>query len=182
MEYEYDFDKAVDSPEDPLPGIYCAWVYLVNDTGVTSKGNELKGIEVSFSITAGDPEGMEKRVFRDVFWHPDPQDPEKAGRDLARIKRIWTVCTGAPPEGKKKVNWQSLKGTFLVIKIENYTNDKGKTKLVVADYGRGYYSLNDPAVSEVPKAYPGNFTPPKGPKKPAAPPKSQLDKDAEDVF
>lgn len=171
MEYEYDFDKAVDSPEDPLPGIYCAWVYLVNDSGMTSKGNELKGIEVSFSITSGNPEGMEKRVFRDVFWHPNPADPEKAGRDLARIKRIWTVLTGQPPAGKQKVNWQTLKGKFLVVKIENYTNpESGKTKLVVADYGRGYYSLNDPAVSEVPKSFPGNFAPTKSAPKPLPPP------------
>lgn len=160
----YTIPEGIDRTGDPEEGTYCVFVYDVDESKQTHKGTAINGVQVTFSIICGTTPGQEKLTYRHVFWDPDESDPKKFKMALRSIMRFYEVCTGEKVKaGDFDMPWPEMKFKYLVIKLEKY-----KDKLNIAEYGRGFYDVEDPAVADCPIRVPG--LPPRAGKVKAAAP------------
>jgi len=143
--------KQVQSEDDiqgnarPLPGRYHVIVKHADDSF-----EKFDKVIVEFEVLAGTTPGQEGRLITEFF-----ATSEKA---LPRLQRL-ALCLGllAPGEEEKEVEFAEAEGRQLVIEVEDNEYEKkdedGNKKTVkgVRVGFLGMWSLNNKAVSDVPK-------------------------------
>lgn len=160
MPRTYEIPEDFDAHERPLPGIYHVFVYNIDESEQRKDGSSVEGVQVALKIVAGTTPGQVGRVCNTTFFNPDPKDPEKFRQALQKITRFIEVTQPALPKAQKGkpfvFDWKLSKHTQLIVKLEEYISKKdGKTGISVADFGRGFYRFDDPAVAHVPVNLPG---------------------------